>query len=509
MKIQFIAIIILMFGFTHFIHAKEKSNAVLTRIDLGKDIQSVADTIGLKIQRIDSGIVCVGKEVKIAYASFGKYENGNIFKFSIVSSVNINGSNYVYEIGQSNLTSGVIKFTIPSNFQLTGYYLQVTSSNPNITKTYSDIYFVISTLPNVTLSGSTIVNSGGMTFLNFTNNAGGKTQYTLSDGSKGETEYSKTYIIVYPSKTTTYTITSINNFCGIGKSTGSATVTVNPVSDKMIIIDFNEVNRFPEQYPSICSGAVYMINYKTFGEFSQANKFTAQISDENGENFKDIITEGTSSPVKIITPDDLKPSNNYRIRVVASDKDVSSSANYFPLIFSRKGPTAMFDSSTFLYTKGESISLKINLTGKSPWIVKFGADETSAKYYDKITTSPYIINVSPIESITYKIFSVFDGCPGKVIGTGIVRLELITANEKLSDFEVKLFPNPTTDRITIQSNNFKNTSLQIFDNFGRPILQQILNQSETILNLSNYTNGQYLLQLERDNKRVVYKIQKL
>jgi len=90
-----------------------------------------------------------------------------------------------------------------------------------------------------------------------------------------------------------------------------------------------------------------------------------------------------------------------------------------------------------------------------------------------------------------------------------VKLELITANEELLDFEVKLFPNPTSDKITIQSDDFKDTTLQITDNFGKQLLQENINKSETILNLSNYSSGQYFLQLERDNKRVVYKIIKL
>ena len=91
----------------------------------------------------------------------------------------------------------------------------------------------------------------------------------------------------------------------------------------------------------------------------------------------------------------------------------------------------------------------------------------------------------------------------------LVKIELITANEELSDLEVKLFPNPTSDKITIQSDNFKNTTLQITDNLGKQMLQQNIIKSETIIDLSDYSSGQYFLQLERDNKRVIHKIMKL
>jgi hypothetical protein len=344
--------------------------------------------------------------------------------------------------------------------------------------------------------------------LNLVANTTGKTQYILSDGSKGSIEYSKSYITVNPLKTTTYTITSINNVCGIGNSSGSATVTVNPVSDKNIIADFDEFNHFPEQYPFICAGATYEIKFITEGKFSTSNKFTGQISDENGENFKDIQAEGTKSPLKIITPDNLNSGINYRVRIIASDVNVSSGTNFVPLIFGGKGPTATLDSTSVFFNLDKPTDIKINLTGNSPWGIRFGDNEFTAKYYD-VTTTPFVIRVNPTNSTYYKIYSVFNRCPGKILGAGIVKLELITANEELSDFDVKLFPNPTPDRIIIQNDHFKNTTLQVLDNFGRQILTQTLNQSETILDLTNYTNGQYLLQLQRDNKRAVYKIQKL
>ena len=206
----------------------------------------------------------------------------------------------------------------------------------------------------------------------------------------------------------------------------------------------------------------------------------------------------------------MKPSTNYRIRVVASDKSVSSEANYVPLILAGKGPTAIFDSSTYFFKEGKVIALKISFTGKAPWGIIFGIDEATAKYYSDITTSPYIINVNPIKPVTYKIFGVYaGGCSGKIVGTETVKVELITANEEIPNLEVKIFPNPTSDKITIQSDNFKNTSLQITDNLGRQILQQNISKSETVLDISDFKTGRYFLQIEREGKRNVYKIMKL
>ena len=462
------------------------------------------------VNNFPTSSICTDREVLFNYTSFGEFDKNNLFKFTLIS---LQGKRY--EVGQTNVNSGNIKVRIPTSVPASAYKVEISSTSPALIDT-STAYLSIATVPNIVLSGNTVTNVGSGTYLNMINDLGGRYQYLLSDSTRGETFLSKLYPGVKPSKTTIYKILSVFNECGIGKSSGSATVTVNPVSEKKIEIEFTEFNpAFSERYPSICSGATYTIRYKTTGEFSVTNKFTAQMSDENGENFKDIPTEETTIPLrlKFTTPDDLKPSIDYRIRVVASDKDVSSAANIFPLIRSGKGPTAMFEASNYLFTEGKPIDIKINLTGQSPWRLRFGNAEASAKGYGDITTSPFIISITPTKAETYKIFELFDGssnlCPGKIIGTDIIKLELITANEELSDFEVKLFPNPTSDKITIQSDNFKNTILHIFDDLGRQILQQNINKSETVLDISNFKTGRYLLKIERDNKLSVYKIHKL
>jgi hypothetical protein len=504
-------------AYTQIIYSKKPSTFTIKSVEnacgygVGSGSVKIITTPTLTIEKPSSNIICVGGNLKLKYAATENYPADNIFKFALTYTGYIDNipKTVRYELGQTNQSSGEITLKIPTDILILQYQLEVTSSNPNSVKIYNDITFIASQLPDVTVSGGTTIISGSGTYLNMVNNARGSSWYILSDSTQGRVFYSKIYVPVSPSKTTTYKILSAYNECGVGKFSGSATITVNPASEKKVYANFDEFNKFPEQYPYICAGATYTIEYKAFGEFSPSNKFTVQVSDENGENFKDVVTEGTSSPLKFITPDDMKPSSSYRIRVVASDKDVSSGSNYAPLIFSRKGPTAMFDSSTYLFTEGKTISIKINLTGRSPWTLKFGIDEATAKYYQGITDSPYIINVSPIKPATYKIFGVYDGCPGKVMGSNTVLLELITANEDLSDFEVKLFPNPTSDKITIQSDNFKNTTLQITDILGRQILQQNINKSETVLDISNFKTGQYLLQIERGDKRLVYKVGKL
>ena len=505
-------------GFTKIIYPNKTSTFTIKSVEnacgfgVGTGSVKIITTPTLSIQKPSSNIICAGGELKLKYSATDNYSADNIFKFSLTYTGYENNvqKTIKYELGQTSLLSGEITLKIPTDILPRNYQLEVLSSNPNSKKIYEDLSFLVSQIPDVTISGSTTINSGSGALLNIINDFRGGGWYILSDSTQGKLSYSRMYINVSPSKKTTYKILSVYNECGIGKSSGTATVTVNPVSDKKVYCNFDEFSKFPEQYPYICSGATYKVEYKAFGEFSPTNKFTVQVSDGNGENFKDVVTEGMVSPLKFITPDEMKSSNSYRIRVVASDKDVSSQTNYVPLILAGKGPTAMFDSSTYFFKEGKVIALKINFTGKAPWGIIFGIDEATAKYYSDITTSPYVINVNPIKPITYKIFGVYGGgCSGKITGTETVKIELITANKEIPDFEVKIFPNPTADKITVQSDNFKNTYLQITDNLGRQILQQNINKSETVLDISDFKTGQYFLQIERENRRNVYKIMKL
>jgi hypothetical protein len=70
---------------------------------------------------------------------------------------------------------------------------------------------------------------------------------------------------------------------------------------------------------------------------------------------------------------------------------------------------------------------------------------------------------------------------------------------------VKLFPNPTTDQITLNT-DLRLESYQIFDSFGRLVDQGVFNQSLQI-NLSSLTNGVYFLQAQSErgvvNKKFV------
>ena len=460
----------------------------------------------VKFLSINTYSICPEKDILVKCSTYGEFGNDNVFKFYLVDE-----KKNRTEIGQSINLESVLNLKIPKTLLASTYRLEVSSTNPVLTKELVSELRVLN-LPDVILAGNTIINYGQTTHLhlidnlNLNSNFSKDISFTLSDNISRTVSYygNKASFEVTPKVTTTYTVKSVSNICGVGKSVGSTTVTVNPIADK------TTTHLSSYQYQFFCPGSTEDIYFSADGSFSSSNKFIVQISDKNGTNFISIpSSEGRNSPLKLKIPDDLPVGDNYRIRIIASDKDVSSAASAYPIGVYQQA-TAILDSTNYLFKEGVPITVKINLTGTAPWYIKFGIDSLSSSFSQPIYSSPYLITLKPTIPSTYKIFSISDVyCQGRVIGTGIVRVQLVTFNEELHDIEVKLFPNPTQSNLTIQTDNFKNTKLQIINVTGQQILEQELLKSETILDLSNLSTGVYFLQVNRENKQIVYKIQKL
>lgn len=72
-----------------------------------------------------------------------------------------------------------------------------------------------------------------------------------------------------------------------------------------------------------------------------------------------------------------------------------------------------------------------------------------------------------------------------------------------SDF--KVYPNPTVDKVTIETNNINITSIEIHDLLGKKVYEQMELKNST-LNVSDLSNGIYLLTIKADNKSFTKKL---
>ncbi|MCK5814954.1 MAG: T9SS type A sorting domain-containing protein [Flavobacteriaceae bacterium] len=73
---------------------------------------------------------------------------------------------------------------------------------------------------------------------------------------------------------------------------------------------------------------------------------------------------------------------------------------------------------------------------------------------------------------------------------------------------VKVYPNPTVDKVNLSFTEVINAEVRVFDLTGRAILSKHFNDVKTSIDLSRYNIGTYLLHVyDLDNARVItYKI---
>jgi len=76
---------------------------------------------------------------------------------------------------------------------------------------------------------------------------------------------------------------------------------------------------------------------------------------------------------------------------------------------------------------------------------------------------------------------------------------IVTAIDELlvSDLELKVYPNPTSEFVIISSNKlYDKSSYSLFNLSGKLLENKIISASETRVNLKNYASGTYLLKLQ-------------
>lgn len=451
---------------------------------------------------LKSFIYCPNTDVSAELSAFGDFEKDNVFKTYLFKS---GDTTTIKEVATtSNL--GNYTFKIPSDVTRGNYTLRIISSNPKTTKNFSSIN--ISALPDVTLSGGSTINSGGIAYLTLKpkEQVFEELDYIFSDNTNGKSfNYNgdKYLISVSPKTTTTYTLTSVKNVCGIGKWTGSAKIEVNPVSDKQVNFDIQNF-----YYSIFCTGSTISIPFTTKGTFTTGNTFMVQMSDAQGTNFKDLKTEGIKSPLIATIPINTPIGGSYLFKVISSDKDATSTTNLSGLS-AATGATARFDTASYYFSEGKPVKINVKLTGTAPYYFSLGTDEISAKNLS--SSKPiYELVLNPTTPTKIKLFGVSDNYCGRgsIIEPSVVSLALITASENFEEMQIKLFPNPTSDIIYINSDG-KKADIELVDITGIVVLQRQIKAEQEELNISKMKAGTYFLRISKNDKQAVYKVVKM
>ena len=99
---------------------------------------------------------------------------------------------------------------------------------------------------------------------------------------------------------------------------------------------------------------------------------------------------------------------------------------------------------------------------------------------------------------------------GNQLGNGYypaLNLQALSVEDKVLDVQLKVYPNPTSQSLYVTHPEMNSFGITIVDLNGKQLYQGSINKDEP-LDLSNYTQGMYMVTIENTttNKKNTYKI---
>jgi hypothetical protein len=398
---------------------------------------------------------------------------------------------------------GTIELKMPVNLKRSMYQVRCTYSALNL----SDEFSIFITRPvSATLSGSTVINSGQETDLvvHNDNTIPEAISYQLSDGKKGVFYggSGNEFIRVKPDKTTTYTFTSISNSCGMGKATGSATVEVNPPSERTV-----HTTQFTPLTLGFCLGDSIRVFYEQNGSFTPGNVLTVQLSDSTGRTFRSIPTVGKASPLRAMLPLELVAGKPYRIRVTASDPGTASGAYRSPLYTGQKA-AAKFASGFAGYKEGSDPVAVVLLSGTGPWQYDIGLGNGKQTIYST-SAADSVVLWQALPGQVYNLLNVYGPCGmGEILTPSSTLVSFITAEPGAVLPRVTVAPNPAREYLKISFESARPRNVTLFNDRGISVWQGKFQRQEEGLNIVHLVPGAYLLRIEESGKERVYRFVK-
>ena len=94
-----------------------------------------------------------------------------------------------------------------------------------------------------------------------------------------------------------------------------------------------------------------------------------------------------------------------------------------------------------------------------------------------------------------------------MITVNVIPQGTLGINTKVLSNQIKIYPNPTKDNLTIETNYNTEQRLEILNLIGQTVYTTNINK-KAIINTSAFANGVYILKLSSDKETVVRKFVK-
>ncbi len=353
--------------------------------------------------------VCPGSPVLIPFTVEGTFKEDNKFIVQLSNTAGkfVNLSEPVKE--------GPVAITLPTN-RSGSVLVRVISTNPEIISKPTRI--TILPLPHARMElidGSTSAKIGPGQAASYRVMLTGAApwSFTVSDGTTVTNTLVNPFSAqVAPSQTSSFKVTSVNNACGSGTTSGEVVVQVS--QDTLPVIALKAIPRVGFR---LCTATPFQINFNATGKYEAGNGFVVQLSDTTGENFKNVSELAPQSPIMARTPAGLEP-GLYKLRVVSTFPTIMSDTVDVAISAPAK---AVLRRDTMQIAEGESTNLTMDFSGGGPWFVLL----SDGTYQNDIRTTPYSVKVSPLNPTAYTISSAGGFCGvGDLSGTAFVNVKI-------------------------------------------------------------------------------------
>ncbi len=277
--------------------------------------------------------VCIGTNVTVPFTT-------NVTSLSplsyLVQLLNTNDQ-VVQTLSSGSTGSSPFTLLMPASVTPGTYKIRVNSNYPAVTGSVSNA-FTVKTTPTLTIinTAPTIVQ-GDAAPIKITFTGTPSYQFTYNDLKNGLQNLTftaanvqqDTYIYINPTADYVFDPAKITNFrdnggCGNnggGSVSGATTVKVT------IPVRISAPTITPSSLPGgfYCPGSQIQVAFTlTGGAASAGNTYKVQMTDKDGNNFRDIPTSGTGSPLTATLQDGNLLSDKYKVRVIVSNPALTS-----------------------------------------------------------------------------------------------------------------------------------------------------------------------------------------
>ncbi len=155
-----------------------------------------------------------------------------------------------------------------------------------------------------------------------------------------------------------------------------------------------------------CKGENIILNYQKTGSFDSKNQFKVEISDKNGENFREVFDFEVLSDeqIKLKVATTWETGSNYRLIVKStlpySESPVSQNFEIKSL------PSAEISSSQKTVNRGDSFYLNLNFGGSGPW----NFTDWDGYKYSNITSKSISFSLQEDSSRLFSIGQISNEC---------------------------------------------------------------------------------------------------